>query len=44
MLSVGNKDGKQQFREEKKYNNDTKLKNEGVKVRAMEEIARFFEN
>jgi hypothetical protein len=41
MLS-GNIDGKEQIREERKKNNDANLEREGVKVRAMEEIAHFF--
>jgi len=42
MLS-GNIDGKEQIREERKNDNDANLERECVKVRAMEEIARFFE-
>lgn len=43
MLSAGNRDSKDKKREERKLENDANLKSDKVKVRAMEEIARFFD-
>ena len=43
MLSCRNSDGKDKIREERKKENDANLKSDNVKVRAMEEIARFFD-
>lgn len=43
MLNEGNTDGREQERRERKEKNDAALKEDRVKVRAMEEIARFFE-
>jgi hypothetical protein len=43
MLNEGDTDGREQERRERKEQNDANLNIAGVKVRAMEEIARFFE-
>jgi hypothetical protein len=43
MLSAGKSDGKDKKREEIKKENDANLKSDKVKVRAMEEIACFFD-
>ena len=43
MLNEGDTDGREQERRERKEQNDAALKEDHVKVRAMEEIARFFE-